>query len=79
MNQTFNYQGVRMRYTKEGFTLDHTINYPGVRSKGSSTKVVRVVSNQGKVYRVLSWTSDISEEKLSSEIQMKNNRDIIRI
>ena len=73
MNKSFNYQGVRMNYTKEGFTLDHhRINYPGVRSKGSSTKVVRKVSNQGKVYPVFSWTADISEERLATELQMKN-------
>ena len=72
MNKSFNYEGVRMNYTKEGFTLDHAINYPGVRSKGSSTKVVRIVSNQGKVYPVFSWSADISEEKLATEIQTKN-------
>ena len=71
MNTTFNYQGVRMNYTKEGFTLDHAINYPGVRSKGSSTKVVRIVSSQGKVYSLFSWTADISEEKLAAELQWK--------
>jgi hypothetical protein len=72
MNKSFNYIGVRMNYTKEGFTLDHAINYPGVRSKGSSTKVVRKVSNQGKVYSLFSWTADISEERLATELQTKN-------
>ena len=73
MNKQFNYQGVRVNYnTKKEFTMDHLINYPGVRSKGSSTKVVRVVSNQGKVYPVLSWTADISEEKLAKELELKN-------
>jgi len=60
-----------MNYTKEGFTLDHAINYPGVRSKGSSTKVVRIVSSQGKVYSLFSWTADISAEKLAAELQWK--------
>lgn len=72
MNKQFNYQGVRMNYNKEGFTMDRNINYPGVRSKGSATKVVKKVSNQGKVYPVLSWTADISEEKLAKELELKN-------
>ena len=73
MNKPINYQGVRMNYAKEGFTLlDHTINYPGVRSKGSSTKVVRKVSNQGQVYPIFSWNADISEEQLACELRMKH-------
>lgn len=69
MNQVSNYQGVRMDYTKEG--LD-SIHYPGVRSKGSSTKVVRKVSSKGKVLSIFSWTADIPKEKLDAELQMKN-------
>ena len=71
MNQLSNYQGVRMDYTQEG--LD-SIHYPGVRSKGSSTKVVRKVSSKGKVLSVFSWTENISEEALEKEIQMRNNK-----
>jgi len=71
MNQVSNYRGVRMDQTQEGL---HTINYPGVRSKGSSTKVVRKVSNEGKVLSVFSWTANISEEALEKEIQMRNNK-----
>jgi hypothetical protein len=68
------YQGVRMNYTKERLPLllGHIIHYPGVRSKGSTSKVVRKVSNQGKVYPVFSWTADISEERLATELQLKN-------
>ena len=78
MNQVSNYQGVRMDHTQEeGLRTihhpGHVIHYPGVRSKGSSTKVVRKVSSEGKVQSLFSWTANISEETLAKEIQMKNN------
>lgn len=74
MNQLSNYQGVRMmNHAKEGLSR---VNYPGVRSKGSSTKVVKKVSNQGKVYQVFSWNADISEEQLAQE-QRRTNKNVL--
>jgi hypothetical protein len=67
---TVNYQGVRM------IEEDKQIHYPGVRVKGSSTKVVRKVSNQGQVYTLLSWKADISEEQLLLE-QSSRNRNVL--
>lgn len=64
------YQGVRIAPNMKSQTLptlNTVINYPGVRSKGSTTKVVRMVSSEGKVFSVFSWNEFVSEEQLRKE------------
>jgi len=68
MSNAFKYQGVRMSQES------NQIHYPGVRVKGSSTKVVRKVSNQGQVYTVFSWKADISKEQLTREQLTREQR-----
>ena len=70
MTNTLNYQGVRM--IKE----QPQVHYPGVRVKGSDTKVVRKVSNKGQVHTLFSWKADISEEQLARE-QSTKNKDVV--
>ena len=68
------YQGVRIApYTPfAAHAITSTvINYPGVRSKGSITKVVRKVCNDGKVLTVFSWNAFVSEEQLKKESKPK--------
>ena len=70
MADSINYQGVRMS----------KIHYPGVRVKGSSTKVVKKVSNQGQVHTIFTWKADISEEQLAREQRSRgDDLNVIKI
>jgi len=63
------YQGIRLVTDTKNVSnsnANSVINYPGVRSKGFSTKTVRKMFN-GKVFSVLSWNANISEEQLRIE------------
>ncbi len=75
MSNKFNYQGLRMTQEEP-----IQIHYPGVRVKGSSTKIVKKVSNQGQIYTVFSWKEDIPEEQLAREQRRTldlNNKNIL--
>ena len=64
------YQGVRIApnmMSSNHLTTNTVINYPGVRQKGSVTKVVRKISCDGKVVSVFSWDAFVSEEQLRKE------------